>query len=231
VFPGRRILAVFLIALGCLTVSGCGSDPDEGTNGVGRLPPRTIEKRARSAAESAHAVHLSGTVTGKGVTYRLDMRLCDDGGLGHVTAKDSTFELLRVGRDLYLKAGADFYGDEVGSKLKDKYVKVPADDPAYRQFSGLTDKDVLLGDLFLLDGDLATGDHRSVGGAPTIAVTADGGAGGTLDVSLEGRPYPLRYQRVGGAGTLTLTDWGKTFELRAPGGDDVVDYGKQIDAG
>jgi hypothetical protein len=143
VSAGRRILAVFLLALLAPAVAGCGSDPDEGTNGVGRLPPRTIESRARAAAESADAVHLSGTVVGKGGTYRLDMRLRDDGGLGQVTTEDGTFELLRVDDDLYLKAGADFYGSDVAGKLDDKYVKVPTDDPAYQQFSGLTDKVVL----------------------------------------------------------------------------------------
>jgi hypothetical protein len=228
VFAGRRILVGFLSALVCVAASGCGLDPDEGTNGVGTLPPRTIEKRARAAAESADAVHLSGTVTGKGVGYRLDMRLRHDGGLGRVTTKDSTFELLRVHDDLYLKAGADFYGTEAGGKLEGKYLKVPTDDPAYQQFSGLTDMRVLLEDLFVLDGDLATGDHRSVGGVRAIAVTGDGG---TLDVSLEGKPYPLRYKRVGRAGILTLADWGKPFELRAPEGDDVVDYGRQISSG
>lgn len=225
---GRPIFAVFLLALLAPALAGCGSDPDEDTNGVGRLPPRTIESRARAAAESADAVHLSGTVVGKGGTYRLDMRLRDDGGLGQVTTADSTFELLRVDDDLYLKAGADFYGSDVAGKLDDKYVKVPTNDPAYQQFSGFTDKVVLMRDLFVLDGDLATGDHRLVDGVRTIAVTAGGGRGGTVDVSLEGRPYPLRYERAGAAGTLRLTDWGKTFRLSAPKGDAVVDYGKQI---
>jgi hypothetical protein len=238
VSPGHRTLItsplpalLALVALVALGTAGCGSDPDAGTNGVGKLPPGTIAKRARAAAESADAVRLSGTVVSKGATYRLDMRLRDDGGQGKVTTRQSTFELLRVGDDLYLRAGADFYGDSAASKLRDKYVKVPDDDPAFTQFSGFTDKKVLLNDLFVLDGGLATGDHRSVGGVRTIVVTAGGGAGGTLDVSLEGTPYPLRYERAGKAGTLRLTDWGRTFPLRAPKGDDVVDYGKQISSG
>jgi hypothetical protein len=208
-----------------VTATGCAGDPDAGTNGVGKLAPATIEKRARAAADSADTVRMSGTVSSNGSTYRLDMRLRAGGGRGEVTAKGSTFELLRIGSDLYLKAGADFYGDVVGAKLKDKYVKVPRRDPAYKQFSGFTDKEVLLDGLFVLDGTLGLGDHRSVDGTRTVAVTADGGTGGTLDVSLEGAPYPLRYERAGGAGTLTLADWGKDFTLRAPDTDHVVDYG------
>ena len=53
-----------------------------------------------------------------------------------------------------------------------------------------------------------------VGGVRTIRVTAGEGAGGTLDVSLEGTPYPLRFARAGGAGALTLADWDKDFALR-----------------
>ncbi|MFG2302915.1 hypothetical protein [Actinacidiphila glaucinigra] len=228
---GRRssvLVSLVGAALLIAGATGCAGDPDAGTNGVGKLPAETIEKRARTAADAADTVRLTGTVVSRGLTYTLDMRLRGNGGLGEVTSKGSTFELLRVGDDLYLKAGAGFYGDQVGAKLKNKYVKVPAADPAYDQFSGFTDKEVLLEGLFVLRGALTVGDHRTVGGVRTIAVSADGGDGGTLDVSLEGKPYPLRYERAGGAGTLTMDDWGKDFTLRAPDEDDVVDYGKAV---
>ncbi|MFF3254460.1 hypothetical protein ACFYWP_26385 [Actinacidiphila glaucinigra] len=228
---GRRssvLVSLVGAALLIAGATGCAGDPDAGTNGVGKLPAETIERRARTAADAADTVRLTGTVVSRGLTYTLDMRLRGNGGLGEVTSKGSTFELLRVGDDLYLKAGAGFYGDQVGAKLKNKYVKVPAADPAYDQFSGFTDKEVLLEGLFVLRGALTVGDHRTVGGVRTIAVSADGGDGGTIDVSLEGKPYPLRYERAGGAGTLTMDDWGKDFTLRAPDEDDVVDYGKAV---
>ncbi|MFI0943985.1 hypothetical protein [Streptomyces sp. NPDC021020] len=216
---------------GCL---GLGGDPDSGTNGVGKLPAKTIEQRASAAAAGADAVRLTGTVVSGGQTYRLDMRLRAEGGVGEVTTKGDTFQLLRVGDDLYLKAGADFYGDggddkdsqAAAAKLNGKYVKVPPGDPAYQQFSGFTDKKVLLSDLFVVDGTLGVGDHRKVGDTKTIELT--GSEGGSLDVSLKGTPYPLRYQRAGGAGTLTLSDWGEDFTLAAPGKSQVVDYGKTV---
>jgi hypothetical protein len=49
-----------------------------------------------------------------------------------------------------------------------------------------------------------------------------------LDVSLEGTPYPLQLVRAGGAGTLTLADWGKDFPLVAPDKDRTVDYGSRL---
>lgn len=236
-FPGRRSAVLLGALCAGLTLAGCGGgDPDAGTNGVAKLPPKTIEQRARDAAATAPTVRLSGTVVSKGKTYKLDMRLRADGGVGDVTTKSSTFQLLRVGEDLYLKAGADFYGaagagkdsQAAAAKLKDKYVKVPTGDPAYQQFSGFTDKKVLLDALFTLNGELATGDHREVDGIRTIALAADGGGGGTLDVSLEGSPYPLRYERANGSGTLTMADWGKEFPLAAPDAAHVVDYGKSV---
>lgn len=225
---------------GCL---GLGGDPDAGTNGVAKLPAPTIEQRAETAAASAHQVRLAGTVVSGGQTYRLDMRLSDDGGTGEVSCSAGTFQLLRVGADLYLKAGADFWvsGSGTGAasggspdkdskaaaaKLDGKYVRVPPGDPAYKQFSGFTDKKLMLADLFVLDGTVSVGAHRKVGGIRTIAL--NGSKGGSLDVSLQGTAYPLQYQRVGHAGTLTLTEWGKSFPLAAPAKSDVVDYGATV---
>nr|WP_237555338.1 hypothetical protein [Streptomyces sp. SID4948] len=223
-----------MLLTGCLGLGG--GNPDAGTNGVGKLPPQTIEQQARTAAGTAPAVRLAGTVLSDGQTFRLDMRLRSNGGVGEVTTKGSTFQLLRVGGSLYLKAGADFYGDggddkdskAAAAKLNGKYVKVPTTDPAYRQFSGFTDKKTLLADLFVLDGTLQRGSHRKVAGTRTIAL--DGSRGGSLDISLSGKPYPLRYQRAGNAGTLTLSDWGQDFTLAAPGKGAVVDYGSSVGA-
>jgi hypothetical protein len=222
--PGRRTAAVLAGLVSAPLLTGClglGGDPDSGTNGVGKLPAKTIEQKASAAAGSATAVRLTGTVVSGGQTYRLDMRLRADGGVGEVTTKGETFQLLRVGDDLYLKASADFYGSgdskdsqDAAAKLNGKYVKVPAGDPAYRQFNGFTDKKVLLADLFVLDGTLGVGEHRKVGGTKTIELA--GSRGGSLDVS---------------AGTLALTDWGQDFTLAAPAASQVVDYGKSVGAG
>jgi len=224
-------------------LTGCSSsDPDAGTNGVGKLPAAKIQSRTRTAAESAPAVRLSGKVVSNGLTYALDMRLKDDGGTGSVTSsKGGTFRLLRVGERLFLKADAEFWdhednggadhgkdGKDAADKLEGMYVKVPTGDPAYKRFSGFTDKDVLLGSLLTLHGSLATDGRHEQRGVRTIRITGDKGSGGTLDVSLEGKPYPLLLVRAGGAGTLSLTDWGKDFALEEPSKKETVDYGQQL---
>ena len=217
-------------------LTGCGEDPDAGTNGVGKLPADQIQSKTRAAAESADALRLSGNVVTSGRTYKLDMRLNSDGGSGSVTAEGTTFQLLRVGEELYLKADAGFWtqadgkgeSDAAADKLDGKYVKVPSGDPAYKKFSGFTDKDVLLDGLLTLHGSLDTDGHHEQAGTRTIRITGDKGDGGTLDVSLEGQPYPLRLARAGGAGTLTFSAWGRNFPLTEPKKDETVDYGKQL---
>ncbi|AZQ37228.1 hypothetical protein EJ357_30405 [Streptomyces cyaneochromogenes] len=241
---GRARRAALVSAVCALVVSGtgltgCSEDPDEGTNGVGKLPPAEIQRKTRTAADSAEAVRLSGSVVTSGRTYKLDMQLKADGATGSVTAQGATFQLLRIGRRLYLKADAGFWSDAgaesggkadaaAAGKLDGKYVKVPQGDPSYKKFSGFTEKDVLLDGLLTLHGTLATDGHHEHAGTRVIRITGDKGSGGTLDVSLEGTPYPLRLVRAGGAGTLTFSSWGKDFALKEPAKDDTVDYGKQL---
>ncbi|MER6085289.1 hypothetical protein [Streptomyces sp. NPDC001833] len=235
--PGRTRRAALVTAVCALAVlTGCSEDPDAGTNGVGKLAPDVIQSKTRAAASSVATVRMAGTVVTSGRTYELDMRLNEDGGTGSVTSKGSTFQLLRVGGTLYLQADDKFWNHADGSdttaatKLDGKYVKVPRTDPAYKKFSGFTDKDVLLSGLLTLHGSLSTAGHHEQSGTRTIRITGDGGSGGTLDVSLDGKPYPLRLERGGGAGTLTFSDWGKDFSVVEPEKGETVDYGKQLPA-
>ncbi|MFV0133790.1 hypothetical protein ACLGIH_11215 [Streptomyces sp. HMX87] len=242
VIPRRRTRraalagAVCALAVAGTGLTGCGGeDPDAGTNGVGKLPADKIQARTRTAAESAPAVRLSGTVVTSGRTYKLDMRLKPDGGTGSVTAGGRTFRLLRIGEQLFLKADAEFWSSDGGNadaaaaeKLGGKYVTVPQGDPSYKKFIGFADKDVLLDGLLTLHGTVETDGRHRQAGVRTIRISGDQGAGGSLDVSLEGKPYPVRLVRAGKAGTISFSDWGQDFPLQEPAEDDTLDYGKQL---
>ncbi|MFJ6614585.1 hypothetical protein ACIQPT_30375 [Streptomyces sp. NPDC091289] len=240
----HRRTALALVLCGGLTaaLAACGTeeDPDQGTNGVAKLTAAEIDKKARAAADAASAVRLSGTLVSKGGTYRLEMKLNAKGGMGSVTSKKQSFALLRVEDELFLKAPADFWTHEgsggggesadvaAADKLGGKYVKVPEDDPSYRQLRGFTDKEVLLDGVLALHGKINKGGRDTVAGHRTIQILGGKGEGGAFDVSLEGRPYPVRVARGGGGGTVTLADWGQAFPLEAPDEDDTVDYGGQL---
>jgi hypothetical protein len=234
-----RVAAVCALAVATTGLTGCGSDPDEGTNGVGKLEPAQIRGRAMKAADSAGSVHLSGTVITKDGGVELDMKLSEDGGRGEVTSGGTTFGLLRTGESLYLQAGADFWNQAAGGdgegvegttaeKLDGKYVKVPEKDPAYKRFSGFTDMDTLLDGLLDLGGKLAKDEYHEVGDVRTIRLKVDDGAGGRMDVSLQGTPYPVRVERPGGGGTLQFTDWNKKIDLAEPPKNKQVDYGQDL---
>ncbi|MFE9248057.1 hypothetical protein [Streptomyces sp. NPDC007088] len=259
-FPLARMPKIACVSALCLGLfagaAGCGEDPDAGTNGVGKLPAGQIHTKARSAADTAHTVRLKGSVISGGHTYTLDMRLAPNGGLGKVTSKGSTFELLRVEDHLYLRAGTSFWqhqspggttrdgkegdagkgasgGDEesaasAAGKLDGKYVKVPKKDPSYAMLSLFTDKKDLLDGLLTLHGRLVAGDRGTSAGVRTVKVSGDKGGGGSLDVSLEGQPYPLLLRRAGDAGTIRLSEWNKDFALKEPGLDETVDYGDRL---
>ncbi|WP_326699675.1 hypothetical protein OG909_21710 [Streptomyces sp. NBC_01754] len=233
----RTVLAVVLCAGMTTALTACSAqDPDEGTNGVGKLTAEQIEKKTLAAAGAADAVRLTGKLVGKGGAYTLNMQLSADGGTGSVTSGKTTFALLRVEDELFLKADADFWTDEkddegsaeAAEKLQGKYVKVPEDDPTYQQLRGFTEKKSLLEELLTLHGTVNKGDRGTIGGTRTVQVMGGEGEGGTLDVSLKGKPYPLRVARGGGGGSVTLADWGEDFALEVPAGPDTVDYGGQL---
>ncbi|MET9605716.1 hypothetical protein ABZZ17_11705 [Streptomyces sp. NPDC006512] len=223
----RRAAFIGALCTGlAVTGTGCGEkkDPDKGTNGIGKLTAEKIEAQAKAAATAAESVHLSGTLVTGGKTYALDMRLKSDGGTGEVKSQEDTFQLLRVGEQLYLKASAAFWGkSDSAGKLGDKYVKVPENDPSYKQFRGFTDMDVLLDGLLGLDGKLTKGPYGTVGQTRAVPVLAEGGKGGRLSVSLTGTPYPLLMERAGGAGRVELAEWGQAFPLDPPQEDQTVE--------
>ncbi|NYI08101.1 hypothetical protein [Allostreptomyces psammosilenae] len=284
-------LALLAVLTALLVLTGCtAAASDPGSNLIGDDTPDRALQRAREAAAAAESVHLAGTVVSADREYELDMRLGADGAIGRITTDGRTFELLRVGEDLYLKGGEDFYagpressegatpspsgsasgqaqdaggdgeeqqdggaegeeseesgdGDEEEAEadptaaasasalelLGQKYLKVPAGDPVYQQFSVFTDKDALLADLFVLNGALTQDGDAVLDGTRVLRLVADGGAGGAIEIAMDGEPYPLRYQRAAGTGELLLSEFGEPVEVAAPEQEQVVDYGDELE--
>jgi hypothetical protein len=237
----RRTALAGLVCAGLTAaLGGCAGDPDEGTNGVGKLSAAKIESLALKAAGNAGSVRLKAEFVSRGATYRLDMQLSEEGGRGEVTCKSSTFKLLRIGENLYMQADAALLAreDEKGGdselgvqavqKLHGKYVKVPSSDSTYKQMHDFTSKDVLLDWTLQLHGRVVKGDRGTINGVRVVEITGGEGNGGTLSVSLEGTPYPLRLKRAGNAGTVELTEWGRSFALEKPGRNEMVDLSAQL---
>lgn len=112
--------------------------------------------------------------------------------------------------------------------LRGKYLKVRSDDPLYERLIGFTEKKTMLRGLFALHGGLAKGETKSVAGHNTLTVAANGGTGGSLQVAVDGKAYPLQYRRARGAGLLNLSEYGRRVSLHTPPGDKVIDYRKYL---
>jgi hypothetical protein len=239
--PTRTVLATAVCAALLGGLSACGEDPDEGTNGVGKLSAGQIHRKATAAASGARSVRLKGNLISGGHTYTLDMCLTADGGTGTVRTRSTAFSLLRVEKHLYLRASAAFWEHEAAEakngegsagtaagKLDKKYVKVPPKDPSYKRLSLFTDKKALLDGLLGLGGEVVTAGRGESAGVRTVRVAGDKGAGARIDVSLEGEPYPLKLRRAGDAGTVALSAWNAALDLKEPGLDETVDYGDRL---
>ncbi|SCD54573.1 hypothetical protein GA0115257_103917 [Streptomyces sp. LcepLS] len=238
--PTRTVLAGAVCAALLGGLGACGEDPDEGTNGVGKLSAEQIHRRTTAAAGGARSVRLKGNLISGGHTYTLDMRLTAEGGTGTVRTKGAAFSLLRVEKHLYLRASAAFWEHEAAQakgggsaksaagKLDKKYVKVPPKDPSYQRLSLFTDKKALLDGLLGLGGEVVDAGRGESGGVRTVRVAGDKGSGARIDVSLEGEPYPLKLRRAGDAGTVALSAWNAALDLKEPGLDETVDYGDRL---
>lgn len=224
---------VVLLLSAALFASGCSSGDDP--TGRAAEPVDAILDQARTAAKTATAVHLTGTWVSQRVEYQIDMRIKTDGAVGEVTSAGTKIELLRTGTDLFVRGDESLYQPRDGRQdpdaeksaevLRDKFVKVPADDPAFARLSGFTQLHPLLDDLFRLNGKVKKDGREDVRGAETLVLSADKGRGGQVFVALGPVAFPMRYSPGPNGGRLDLYEYNQDFAVAPPPGDKLVDYG------
>lgn len=228
-----RATAVLLTIVAVFSAA-CSSGDDP--TGRAADPVDTLLDQARTAAKTATAVHMTGTWVTKNVEYQIDMRIKTDGATGEVTTAGTKIELLRVGADLFVRGDESLYAprdgrqdpgaDESAQMLRDKFVKVPPDDPAFARLSGFTQLHPLLDDLFRLGGKVKKDGRKNVRGTETLILSGDKGRGGELDIALgDSAPFPMQYSPGLNAGRLDLYEYNQDFPVGPPPGDKVVDYG------
>jgi hypothetical protein len=236
-----RLLAASSLAVLALTAcGGSGSlpgasspSPTPSDNGVAALSASQILSRARAALQAAPSVRVKGTVVSEGAPLAVDLRAGEKGGRATITQRNQTFEVLRIGTTVYIKADADFWRTQSGNAavaelLKGKYLKGSTTDPKLASIAELTDMDKVVGNLLQPEGTVAKGQKKTVRGVEAIALVVSGQNGGTLYVATHGQPYPL--QVVSGStsepGTIDFLDYGVPVRLTAPPAEQVVDTSK-----
>jgi hypothetical protein len=203
----------------CAALAGCGGSGK--SNGVAAKEPQAIVETARTAAEEASAVHVSGTIASSGTPVALDLNLvAGEGGSGTVSEGGLSFQLIRIGDAAYIKGSEAFYkrfgGSAMAQLLKDKWLKAPTTGEQFKTLGDITDIRSLFAQTLSSHGPLQKHSVTKVSGQEVVPVV-DVTRGGTLYVATTGKPYPVQLTKSGSTGgTLSFDRWNEPITLKAP---------------
>jgi hypothetical protein len=231
----RRLFLACVVALGLAACGGSsGGNGGSATNGVDAKAPADIVTASRQAADTASAVHLSGSIASKGspsTTFDLNL-VKGTGGMGSLSVNGLSFDLIRIGKTIYVKGSAAFYKKFSGAAatlLDGKWLKGVSTSGSFASIGPFTD---LQG---FVDKALASqpGQKLTKGGSSTIGsqkvIAINDTQGGTLSVATTGQPFPVRIAQGGAdGGSITFDRWNQPVKLAAPAG--AVDLA-QLQAG
>lgn len=234
--PLRWIL-VGVAALGLLGVAGCGGD-DSGSGGDGEksalegLSATDVLTKSRDAAKAAKSVKVTGEIIDGQNTTKLDVTLtAANGGSGTVSQNDATFELILIGKDIYLKADEKTWSTigaspnpGVAKLIGDKYVKASADNPSFASLAGVLSLPDFVDGVLTPEDTPTRAEGKDVDGVPTVALKSGEADGGVLYIADRGAPYPLLLEGPKGEGQVAFTDWDKAVTFDPPPADQVLDF-------
>jgi hypothetical protein len=216
--PARLQLALMLAVIAF--ASGCGGSSSEG-NGVAAKSPNEIVASAKTLADAAKSVHVSGTLKSAGTPITINMTLlAGKGGSGQLSQNGLSFQLIQIHGTVYIKGSAAFYqhiaGAAAANLLQGRWLKAPASTGGLAALASLTDLHKLLDATLASHGTLRKGAVTNVNGQKAIAVT-DSSTGGTLYVATTGPPYPVKVSMGGSAsGAVTFSQWNQPVTVIAP---------------
>jgi hypothetical protein len=206
-------------------LAGCGGSR---ANGDAEKPAAQVFADAQRAALSASSVHVHGSVLDGAKRLHVDLRLVKgSGGKGTMAEGGVSFDLVRVGRDAYLR-GSDaflrgFAGKGGQQLLHGKWLKGPAASADLKGLLPLTDLAKLFNAAFGSHGKLRNAGETSYDGRDAIAVV-DVTKGGTLYVASTGTPYPIAIVDAKEKTAVHFDDWNKPATVTAPKG--AIDIGR-----
>jgi hypothetical protein len=223
-----RIRLALIPIIAALLVAGCtqGAAPAPAGNGTADLSAEEILAKAQAALAEAGSFQAKGDMTFEGDDITIDMVVNGDDSKSTIVASGQTIEAVSVGDQVYLKLPEMFLtiiaasNPAAATLAKDKFLKLPADDPRFESFSGFLNlKDELIGAETAPTG-ATKGEAKTINGTPAIGVKVPEG---TLYVATEGKPYPLRLESADGSGGVDFSNFGSAAAVEAPPADQVLD--------
>ncbi len=220
--PGarRRAAAVLPAALAAVLLAGCGSS-SQSANGIASKTPQQVVAAARSAAQDAATVHMSGSMLSAGKPIALDMELvAGKGGKGKIVVDGLGVDLIAAERAVYVSGNTALYrsiaGPAAAQVLEGRWLKVPPKSPSFAPLNSLASIEGLVDTTLTDHGDLVKAPATTVGGMPAVGVT-DASKGATLYVAATGVPYPLEILKpAGGPGRIVFDRWNQPVTLKIP---------------
>ncbi|MGY0490494.1 hypothetical protein [Streptomyces sp. WG-D5] len=243
---GKRAVALTVIAgISALGLTACGGSDGKGSDDpfAGKSADR-IAADAVKATRQADSMHVKGTTQQKaGGKVTVDLTVDQSKNCeGTVSMAGATADVRHLDGTLYLRGDEKYWqtslkgqpeAAKIVPKLKDKWVKTPADDSMTQ---GLCDKQGLVASM---DEDkserkgMKKAGTTEVGGEKAVRLTKKASGGETLSlyVAAEGKPYILRTTSSGGQNpnSATFSDYDKKVRPEEPSADETVDL-KEIAA-
>jgi hypothetical protein len=219
-----RVRMLTLLAVAAL-LAGCGGSGTK-SNGEAAKTPAQVLKDATAAAHEASAVHVSGSIVSGGTPVTLDLTMVRGvGGKGSMTENGLQFELVRVGKTVYIRGSDAFYkklaGAVVAQLLHGKWLKGATTSGDLATLGEVTDIDGLMGQVTssASHGKLANDGETTYKGQEVVVIR-DTSDGSKLYVAATGPPYPVAIVagKTADTGTVTFDGWNESVEISAPQG-------------
>ncbi|MSX83175.1 MAG: hypothetical protein F2740_02390, partial [Actinobacteria bacterium] len=111
----RKTLGSVVLVIACaLVASGCSSTKTEKPNGVQDLKPIAAFQRAVNAMQEATDVTARGALPVNGKAAVVETRFSGPNASATVKSKASTFQVVRTGQFIYVRASVEFWTPYVG---------------------------------------------------------------------------------------------------------------------
>ncbi|MFP3988074.1 hypothetical protein U9R90_11315 [Streptomyces sp. E11-3] len=222
----RNYLAAAVVCAAALVgVTGCSSDDDK--RPFDGMSADDIAEKASKATSGAKSLKIDIKSTENGQKSEVSYEVAGTGVCrGTMDMADvGKVELIAVDKASYTRGG-DAYRErvlgspEAAKKTKGKWLKAPEE-----QAARTCDLDAMFKASDLKGAE--RGDDSEANGKKTATLVKDGAAGEkvTYHIATEGEPYFVKIDSKGGSGptTLTLSDFGKKFQVTAPPADQIED--------
>jgi hypothetical protein len=206
-------LAAMLTAL---ALAGCGS----AGNDIASKTPAEILAASRVAATSATSVHIISSASEGPLRATLNAQLTASSGRAQVSLLGLTFEVIRIGKTIYLKGSPSVYR-RLGITTKipqGTWLEAPANGQL-AQIAAFTNLNGELNRILPAHNDTLTkGTTTTLNGQHALQLNTTAKLfKGTLYITTTGKPYPIKLTKHGReTGQATFTNWNKPTTLNPP---------------